>query len=57
MTFDIKAKMWGIEINNFHGYKGDKRTLINNCVSNELGLHILKSAFQEEQKVLFQERP
>jgi len=40
-TFAVKAKLWGIEIKDFHGFKGDKRTLINNCVINKLGLHIL----------------
>jgi DNA (cytosine-5)-methyltransferase 1 len=40
-TFKVKAKAWDINIKNFHGYKGDKRTLINNCVSNKLGEHIL----------------
>ena len=45
-TFNVKAVAWGINIKNFHGYKGDKRTLINNCVDNELGLHILNCATQ-----------
>ena len=31
-----------IIINNFHGYKGDKRTLLNNAIEDELGLAILK---------------
>ena len=39
-TFKVKAAAWKINIKDFHGYKGDKRTLINNCVNNELGLHI-----------------
>lgn len=43
-TFKVKAEAWGIEIKDFHGFKGDKRTLINNCVDNELGLHILNEA-------------
>jgi len=41
-TFKVKAELWGIDIKDFHRYKGDKRTLINNCVDNELGLHTLK---------------
>jgi len=43
-TFKVKATAWGIKIKNFYGYKGDKRTLINNCVDNSLGLHILNCA-------------
>jgi len=43
-TFEVKANLWGIKINDFYKYKGDKRTLINNCVFSELGLHILKSS-------------
>jgi len=51
-TFKVKAEAWGITINDFHGYKGDKRTLINNCVDNELGLHIFNDAFKEQQTTL-----
>ena len=51
-TFKVKAETWGIEIKNFHGYKGDKRTLINNCVDNELGLHILNCAYKTKQQTL-----
>jgi len=40
-TLDVKMKQQGFEIKNFYDYKGDKRTLLNNCVEPELGLHIL----------------
>ena len=49
-TFKVKAETWGIDIKDFHGYKGDKRTLINNCVDNELGLHILNSQIKPNTK-------
>jgi len=51
-TFKVKATAWGIDIKEFHGYKGDKRTLINNCVNNKLGLHIFNCAFKTKQKEL-----
>lgn len=38
----VKMEQQGMFINDFHGYKGDKRTLLNNCIEPELGLHILK---------------
>lgn len=34
----------GITITDFHGYDGDKRQLLNNCVEPEIGLAILDSA-------------
>ena len=34
----------GYDIKDWHNYKGDKRTLLNNCVEPKLGLHILKCA-------------
>jgi DNA (cytosine-5)-methyltransferase 1 len=37
-----------IYIENFHGYKGDKRTLLNNAIESELGLVILKQIQEEE---------
>lgn len=43
-TLAIKMEQQGIFIDDFHGYKGDKRTLLNNCVEPELGLHILKES-------------
>ena len=33
-----------IYIKNWHNYKGDKRTLLNNCVDSKIGLHILNAA-------------
>ena len=36
-----------IYIDNFHGYKGDKRTLLNNAIESELGLVILKQIEEE----------
>jgi len=41
MTLAVKMQQQGFEIKNFYDYKGDKRTLLNNCVEPELGEHIL----------------
>lgn len=41
----VKMQRQGIEINDWHGHKGDKRTLINNMVEPELGLHIFNAAW------------
>jgi len=47
-TLAVKMKQQGIFINNFYNYKEDKRTLLNNCVEPELGLHILECASKKE---------
>ena len=44
----------GIVVNNFHNYKGDKRTIINNCVEPKTGLHIFNAAFKIKQKNLME---
>jgi len=44
ITLKIKMDAKGYEIKDWHNYKGDKRTLLNNCVEPKLGLHILKCA-------------
>jgi len=52
---NLKKKMQdrGIVVENFYNYKGDKRTIINNCVSPQAGLEIFNTAFrQQEQKLL-----
>jgi len=41
----------GIFVKNFHGYTGDKRTLLNNCIEPELGLHIFISSNLKNGKV------
>jgi DNA (cytosine-5)-methyltransferase 1 len=41
-TLQKKMLAKGFNIENWHGHKGDKRTLLNNCVVAELGLHILR---------------
>jgi len=41
-TLSKKMEEKNIYIDNFHGYKGDKRTLLNNAIESELGLVILK---------------
>ena len=41
-TLKVKMEQQGIFIENFYNYKGDKRTLLNNCIEPELGLHIIK---------------
>lgn len=40
-TLVVKMEQQGFLIKNFYEYKGDKRTLLNNCVEPELGLHII----------------
>ena len=50
-TLAVKMEQQGIFIKNFYNYKKDKRTLLNNCVEPELGLHILEAS-QVEQGVL-----
>ncbi len=40
-TLAVKMEQQGIFIKDFYNYKGDKRTLLNNCVEPELGEHIL----------------
>jgi len=42
MTLEKKMNLKGYTIQDWHGYDGDKRTLLNNCVESELGLHILQ---------------
>lgn len=44
-TLAFKLAQQGMEINDWHGHKGDKRTLINNMVEPELGLHILEASY------------
>ena len=48
-TTDWKLQQRGMSITNWHGYKGDKRTLLNNCVESNIGLKIFESAFKEKQ--------
>lgn len=46
-TLSFKLKQQGIDITDWHGYKKDKRTLINNMIEPELGLHILNASQKE----------
>ncbi|GAG64881.1 unnamed protein product, partial [marine sediment metagenome] len=46
MTLQVKMEQQGFLIEDFYGYKGDKRTLLNNCIEPKLGLHILNCAFK-----------
>lgn len=43
-TLNVKMEQQDIFINNFYNYKRDKRTLLNNCIEPELGLHIFNCA-------------
>ena len=52
-TLAVKMEQQGIFIKDFYNYKRDKRTLLNNCVEPELGLHILQESEKEPNK-LFQ---
>lgn len=42
-NLDKKMADRGFFISNWHGYKGDKRQLLNNCVEPEIGAAIFKS--------------
>ncbi len=53
-TLKVKMEQQGIFIKDFHDYKGDKRTLLNNCIEPELGLHIFNMAFKEKQETLIE---
>ena len=46
-TLAKKMEEKNIYIDNFHGYKGDKRTLLNNAIESELGLVILRQIEEE----------
>ena len=50
-SLDIKQKAIGIEIKNFHNFKGDKRQLINNCVEPETARKILKCALGSQSTI------
>lgn len=43
-TLEKKMVERGMKVLDFHGYKGDKRILLNNCIEPELGLSILNCA-------------
>ena len=43
-----KEQELGIKIENFYNYKDDKRTLVNNMVEPEIGLHIFNSMNNQE---------
>ena len=51
-TCNVKMKAKGMIINDFHKYKGDKRTLLNNAIEGKLGLHILNMISNEKQQEL-----
>ena len=59
MTLEKKMRQMNIFIKDFYNYNGDKRTLINNCIDPELGLHIyncmlgIKTKLDTEQYNLF----
>tara|TARA_R100000963_G_C4637853_1_gene101731 strand:+ start:1080 stop:1709 length:630 start_codon:yes stop_codon:yes gene_type:complete len=42
MTLKKKMMLKGYNITEWHNYKGDKRTLLNNCMEKKIGLHILQ---------------
>lgn len=52
-SLTIKMEKIGITVKDFHDFKGDKRTLINNCVQPLDGLDILNCAFNKSQNKLF----
>jgi DNA (cytosine-5)-methyltransferase 1 len=46
MTLNVKMKERNMIVRNFYNYKGDKRTLLNNCIEPELGKHIMECSKQ-----------
>lgn len=44
MTLKKKMQIKGYDIKEWHNYKGDKRTLLNNCVEKQIGIEILNSS-------------
>jgi len=44
MTLQKKMQLKGYNIKEWHNYKGDKRTLINNCVEKQIGIEILNAS-------------
>jgi|TARA_R100000501_G_C2604046_1_gene100328 DNA (cytosine-5)-methyltransferase 1 len=46
-TIKVKMKEKNIFIKDFHNYKGDKRTLLNNAIEPEFGLYLFNKAFED----------
>jgi DNA (cytosine-5)-methyltransferase 1 len=46
--YTLKFKMDRIDFNikNWHGYKGDKRQILNNMIEPELGLHVFEASLK-----------
>jgi len=51
MTLEKKMETKGITIKKFYDYDKDKRTLLNNAIEPELGLHIFNSMNNQELKL------
>jgi DNA (cytosine-5)-methyltransferase 1 len=47
------SKGHGLIVKNWHGFKGNKDQVINNCIEPELGLHILNESKRDIQPELF----
>jgi DNA (cytosine-5)-methyltransferase 1 len=52
VTLKVKMEAHGFMITDWHGYKGDKRTLLNNVIEPELGLKIFEQAAEKELALL-----
>ncbi|MGA2130625.1 MAG: DNA cytosine methyltransferase [Candidatus Pacearchaeota archaeon] len=52
----LKMKDREMVVSDFKDYKGDKRTLINNCVEPIVGLLIFEMAFKKPQKTLLEQK-
>jgi len=44
ITLEIKMEERNIIVKDWHGYVGDKRQVINNCVDPQIGLHVFNAA-------------
>lgn len=50
-SYEFRSSLMGVKINNFHGYNGDKRTLIANMVEPEMGKYILNCALNHSEPI------
>jgi DNA (cytosine-5)-methyltransferase 1 len=56
-TLAVKMVAKNIEVKDFYDYDGDKRTILNNCIEPELGLHIFNESKKNVQTSMSFEQP
>ncbi len=50
MTLAKKMEAKGVFITDWYSYKGDKRTLLNNCIESQIGKHIINQIKDDDGK-------